>query len=299
MRISDANTNSELGARIGSQRNLLNVLQERIASGKRINRPSDDPAGAAAVLRFRTQQSEIEGFGRNTQTASQKLTAGDSALQSYETLLERVRTLVAQGLSDTTTQTSKNALATELDGLRERVLTIANSKNGDEYVFGGTRQNAPPFDPATAAPAAAPTNPQFLQIEPGANAIATGVTAEAVFGDATATIFADLTVAAAALRGTGNAANDRAALQNTNSRLSVYAERANVAHVKIGVTMKTTESVQEKLGGDFLSLNERVAVIEDADFAETALGLADTERALEATLQVAGRSRRTLLDFLS
>lgn len=299
MRISDASTNSDLSNRINSQRSRLSVLQERIVSGKRINRPSDDPSGAAAVLRFRTQQSEIEGFNRNIQTTNQKLTAADDALQGYEPLLDRARTLVAQGLSDTNTQTAKNALAVEIDGLRERILAIANSKNGDDYIFGGTRQTEPPFDPATAVPATAPTNPQFVQIEPGANAIATGVTADTIFADANSSIFTDLTDAALALRGTGDAVADRAALQNSSVRLKVHSELTNLAHAKIGATAKTIESAQDKLNGDFIALDERAAAVEDTDFAQTALGLSTAQSALEATLQVAARSRRSLFDFLS
>ena len=299
MRVSDASVNSDLAARIGTQRSRLSVLQERLASGKRINRPSDDPAGADAVLRLRTSQNEIEGFGRSAKAANQRLTATDDALQSYEPLLEKIRSLVTQGLTDTTTQDAKNALATELDALRGRILNVANAKNGEEYLFGGTRQNAPPFDPVTAAPATTPTSPQYLQIEPGANAIATGVTADTVFADSNSTIFADLTAAAQALRGTGDAAADRATLQNTNSRLIVYTGLANVVHAKVGAGLNTTESAQDKLNSDFLSLNERADSIEGADFAQTALELTQTERSLDATLQVAGRQHRSLLDFLS
>ncbi len=299
MRVSDASVNSDLAARIGAQRSRLGVLQERLASGKRINRPSDDPAGADAVLRLRTSQNEIEGFGRSAKAANQRLTATDDALQSYEPILERIRSLVTQGLTDTTTQDAKNALATELDSLRGRILNIANSKNGEEYLFGGTRQNAPPFDPVTAVPAATPTGAQYVQIEPGANAIATGVTAETVFGDSSSTIFADLAAAAQALRGTGDPVADRATLQNTNSRLIVYTGLTNVVHAKVGAGLNTTESAQDKLKSDFLSLNERASSIEDADFAATALDLTQTERSLDATLQVAGRQHRSLLDFLS
>ena len=298
MRVSDASASSDLAARIGVQRSRLNILQERLASNKRINRPSDDPTGADAVLRLRTSQTEIEGFKRSAKTANQRLTAADDALQSYEPIIERVRGLVTQGLTDTTTQDAKNALATELDSLRSRILNVANAKNGDEYLFGGTRQNAPPFDPTTGVPAATPTNPQYVQIEPGANAIATGVTAETVFADANSTIFADLTAAAQALRETGNPVADRATLQNTNSRLIVYTGLANVVHAKVGAGLNTTESAQDKLSADFLSLNERASSIEDADFAATALDLNQTERSLDATLQVAGRQHRSLIDFL-
>ncbi len=297
-RIADNTSSSDFTSRINAQRGRLNVLQERIATGKRINRASDDPSGAEMVLRLRTSQTEIGQFQRSTKTANQKLTATDDTLNSYESVLERVRTLVAQGLSDTTTQEARNALATEITGLRSRILNIANSKNGDEYLFGGTRQNAPPFDPTTAVPANTPTNAQFVQIEPGANAIAVGVTAETVFSDATSTIFADLNNAIDALRGTITPANDRATLENTMRRLGVYEDLAGNARAVVGANMNSAEVAGENLSNNFLSLDERAADLEDADFAETAVALTDAQRALEATLQIAATGRRSLFDFL-
>ncbi len=297
-RVTDSSTTSKFTSHINTQRNRLNVLQERISTGKRINRPSDDPNGAEAVLKLRTSQREIEQFGRAAQTANFKLTTADDSLNGYENILERVRTLVGQGLNDTTSQAARNGIATEIESLRTRILNIANTKRGDEYVFGGTRQNAPPFDPTTAAPAATPTSAQYIQIEPGTNAIPVGVTADTIFADATSDIFTDLTNAANALRGTGNPANDRATIISTLSRIGNYTDQINITHVKIGANMKLTELAQESLSSTFVSLDDRATAIEGDDFAATALQLADSQRALAATLQVAAQGRRSLFDFL-
>jgi flagellar hook-associated protein 3 FlgL len=292
-------TSSNFAARINAQRSRMSVLQERMATNKRINRPSDDPSGAQAVMNLRTSQTEIEQFKRTAQAANQQLVAADDSLNGYENILERVRTLVSQGLSDTTTQSAKNALATEIDALRARILNVANEKHGDQYLYGGTRQNSAPFDPATGAPNATPASNQYIQIEPGTNAISAGVTAETVFSDATSTIFADLTAAAAALRGTGDPVADKATLHTTMSRLQVYTDQVAMAHASIGANMNVTEMALDRMTSDSLSIDQRAGSIEDADFAQTALELSDTQSALEATLQTAASSRRSLFDYLS
>ena len=297
-RITNQTSSNDLISRINSQRSRLNTLQEQITSGKRINRPSDDPGGSEVVLRLRASQTEITQFQRNAQAASQKLTSTDNSLSGYQAALDRARTLVTQGLGDTASQDAKNALATELDSLRSRMLTIANTKNDDGYVFGGTRQTAPPYDPATAAPAATPTSPQFIQVEPGANAIAVGVTADTVFGDATSTVFADLTNAVAALRGTGDPVADRATLQNANARLGVYSGLANNATAVIGANMNSTDTAIETLTTSFQSLDQRASDLEQINFAETAVKLTDSQNALDASLQVAAKGQRSLFDFL-
>jgi flagellar hook-associated protein 3 FlgL len=292
-------TSSNFASRINAQRSRLSVLQERLATNKRINRPSDDPAGAEAVLNLRTSQTEIEQFKRNAGAVDQRLVAADDSLTGYEGILERVRTLVSQGLSDTTTQTAKNSIATELDALKARILSAANAKYGDSYLYGGTRQNVPPFDPVTGAPAATPSSAQYVQIEPGANAIASGVTAESTFSDATSNIFADLTAASAALRGTGNPVADKATLNNTMVRVQVYSDQASLSHAMIGANMRVTEISIDRLNNDSASFDQRASSIEDADFAETALEVSNSQSALEATLQTAAAGRHSLFDYLS
>lgn len=297
-RVSDSSSAKNAAARVNAQRSRLSDLQEQIASGKRINRPSDDPNGAEAIIKLRTSQREIEQFQRAAKFANQKLTASDDGLSGYENLLERTRTLVAQGMSDTATQTAKNSIATEIDSLRSRILNVANSKYGDEYLFGGTRQTAPPFDPTTAAPAASPTSAQYVQVEPGMNAVAVGVTADTIFADATSTIFTDLTNAAAALRGTGDPTADRATLNNTMTRIAGYNDLVNVAHARVGANMNATEGALDNLQNNFLSIDDRANDLENANFAEVALGISEAQRTLEATLQVTAQSRRNLFDFL-
>lgn len=298
MRITNSANKTDFLTRINTQQSRFNVLQERIATGKRINRSSDDPVGAEAVMNLRTSQTQIKQFERAAAAVNQKLVAGDDALNTYQNVLDMVRTNLSKGLTDTASQNSRNVLATELEALRDRMLGIANTKNGDEYVFGGTRQNATPFDSTTAAPAAAPSVAQFVQIEPGANAIQTGVTAETVFADSTSDIFTDLSNAINALRGTGDAVADKATLQTTMSRLSIYGDQAATARATLGANMNIAEAAQENLSNTFLSLDERADDIEGADFAETALALADVQKSLDATLQVAANGRRNLFDYL-
>lgn len=297
-RVSDSTSSARTTSRINSQRSRLSTLQEQLSTGKRINRASDDPSGMEMVLNLRTSQTEIQQFQRTNQAANQKLVAADDALNTYQTTLDRVRVLVTQGLSDTSTQAAKNALATEIEALRARILTTANTANNGEYLFGGIRQNEAPFDATTAVPSATPTTAQFIQVEPGSNAIAVGVTADTIFSDATSTIFTDLTNAAAALRGTGDPVVDRTTLETASSRLAIYSDLSNNARAIVGANMNATDIAAETLATNFLSLDERALDIESVDFAEAAIGVADAERALEASLQLAARGRRSIFDYL-
>lgn len=297
-RVTDSINNSNLIAQIGRQRQRLSVAQEQVSSGRRINRPSDDPAGAEAVIRLRSTQVELEQYRRSAGAAGDKLTNADSLVNDFQLKLDRVRTVLAQGVSDTTTQDARNALATEIDSLRQQILNLANSTSNGEYVFGGTRQNVSPFDSA-GNPAATPTQTQQQQIEPNATPIATGVIAESVFSDATGTIFAELTNAAAALRGTGNPAADRTTLQGVQSRIAVFASQSNDAQGRIGANQQHVSDVLTRLDRTHFALEESAQNIEGVDLAEAAIAFTEAQTALEATLQTSARfGRRSLLDFL-
>jgi flagellar hook-associated protein 3 FlgL len=298
-RVTDATVNSRLLDRISEQRQRIAGAQEKLSSGKRINRPSDDPFGAAAVIDIRNSQTAIAQFGRSASTVNDKLTAGDSALNSYEQALNRAQTLVSQGLSGFTRTDGREALATELDGLRQTVLNIANTRNGGEYVFGGTSQNAAPVD-ATETLAATPGSAQLVQIEPDTPPIASGVTADTVFANIDGTVFQALKDSAAALRGTGDPAADQATLKTAMGKLSAFLEQSSSARTILGKNMNAVEAATNRNDSTSLALESTAQNKEGADFAKSAVDLAAANNALQAILDSESQQAKlpTLLDML-
>ncbi|MDQ3820436.1 MAG: flagellar hook-associated protein FlgL, partial [Acidobacteriota bacterium] len=151
-RVTDSAANAALASGIDRNRQRLAEAQEQLSSGKRINRPSDDPAGAGAILRIHTSQEIGEQFRRSVASVKDRLSVADGALDSYERWLDKARSLLAQGATNTTGSTGRASIADEIDGLRAEILSAANMRSNEQYVFGGTRQTAPPFDPATYVP---------------------------------------------------------------------------------------------------------------------------------------------------
>lgn len=299
-RITNLTQDSRLMNQISLQRQRIAQAQERVTTGSRINRPSDDPTGAGTVVRLRTSQQELSQLSRNAQAAGDRLSVSDTLLDSYELLLGRVKSLVTQGVSDTTTQEGRNAIAIELEGLKESVLKLANRQNPDgAYFFGGTRQTVPPFDPVTATPAGTPTSPPLIQIEPQANPIQAGVTAESVFINGPDTVFSTVDELVTALRGTGNPVADKSTLQTGLGKVTTFARQAISARTVIGKGLNSVETAQGYLDQYSFSLDETLTQVAGADFAESALQLTQANQALEATLQSgASIGRKSLLDFL-
>ena len=297
-RVTDGSSNARLIAQITAGRQRIAAAQERISTGKRVNRPSDDPVAAGVIVRLRTTEAALAQFERNVGVAEETLLAGDNALDAYESILTRARTLLTQGGSDNTDAEGRNAIAAEIEHLRTQTLALANQKVGDRYLFGGTRQDVSPYD-SNGVPAATPTTQQVLQLDPDGLPAATGVTAETVFADATGTVFTELENAATALRGTGDPVADRTAILASLDRLTVLAEQARSSRALIGNGLERVEYVNEQLTQRSLVLARTAERVEEADFVEAALDLTSSQQALEAILQTrAATNGRTLLDLL-
>jgi flagellar hook-associated protein 3 FlgL len=297
-RVTDSASGSRLTSQLATARQRISDAQEQLASGKRINRPSDDPVGADIVIRLRTTQAELAKFANNATSSRESLQVADDALNQYQEVLDRARALLTRAATDPVVNEAREAIAVELDGITTRLQQLLNTKNGDYYVFGGARIDAPPFDSNGVLNATAATE-VTIQVEPEGTLVATGVTAESFVSDTTGTILDALKTAAAAIRGTGDAAADRTAIRGTMDRLNEFSQLSNIARTSIGERMNHLDEITARLTQYNLSVEEVAQRIENVDLAEAAVKLTQTNTALDALLQASARfGRRSLLDFL-
>lgn len=121
-------------------------LQQQMATGKRISKPSDDPIGTVSILNLRKEIQSLEQYQLNSNTAKNNLLAEDTALKNVIINLQRVRELLIQGGSDILTQENRTAIATELRQRHAELIGLANSRNTEgEYMFAGFQTQTQPF----------------------------------------------------------------------------------------------------------------------------------------------------------
>lgn len=297
-RVTDTASSARQIRQITTARERVSLAQEQLASGKRINRPSDDPIGADTVIRLRTTQAELQKFVNNAASVKENLQVGDDVLNQYQVVLDRARALLTRAATDPVVNDAREPIAVELDSVTTRLQQLLNTKSGDFYVFGGTRIDAPPFDSNGGLNATATTE-AAVQVEPEGTLVATGVTAESFVSDATGSILDALKAASAAIRGTGDATADRTTIRTTMDRLSEFSSLSNTARTKLGERMNHLDEITERLTQYNLSVEETAQRIESVDLAEAAVKVTETNTALDAILQASARfGRRSLLDFL-
>jgi len=120
-------------------------LQTMASSGRRINRPSDDPIGIAKDLGFRSDLSEISQFRKNIDQAISWLNFSDQALGNINELISEAKELTVQFANDTYDQHARIAGATQIRDIFEQIINAANTQFEGNYIFSGTRTNRSPF----------------------------------------------------------------------------------------------------------------------------------------------------------
>lgn len=137
-----------IGALQSGSRQLL-AAQRRVTTGLRIEKVSDDPAGAAAALQARGSLRALTQYQRNVDTATARLNAEETALDDLGNTLVRARELgiSARGPGG---EANHATILAEVRQLIEHAVGLGNTKFGDEYLFGGQQAQTRPFQvPAT------------------------------------------------------------------------------------------------------------------------------------------------------
>jgi len=121
-------------------------LQQEVATGRRVNVPSDDPAAALRILPLRSDQRNLQQLEDNVSLARETLNIAAASLEDASSAMARVRELVTQASNGTISEGDRASIAAEVDQLLGQMAGIANSRRGDRYLFGGTENSAPPFE---------------------------------------------------------------------------------------------------------------------------------------------------------
>lgn len=258
-------------------------LQEQVATGKKINRPSDDPDGARKVLNFRSEDLKLEQYAKNVQTSIQSIEFDESILQNVANTINRVQELIIQGSLPTTAQVTRDVIAKEIDGMIESVLSNANSTRLGRYIFAGTETSTRPFETTrnskgevTAVTYMGNREKIEYSVSPGTNVQVNHTGAE-VFVDSK--IFTTLmevrdNIAAGALEFAKAGLDDIVSVK----------ESIMDSIVKAGATQSNLEFTDNRIKDVKMSFAAALGEIEGADIAELVLKLKEQETIFQAAM---------------
>ncbi|MBW8066460.1 MAG: flagellar hook-associated protein 3 [Ferrovum sp.] len=131
---------------MNQQQSALLNTQLQLSSGKRINTPADNPAGAAQVIDL-TQAAGMNTQYQNNITAAQsQMSMASSVLQSITTLVQNVQSTAISANNASLNDSNRQTLATTLQQQLTQLIGLANSQDGTgNYLFSGTKGSTKPF----------------------------------------------------------------------------------------------------------------------------------------------------------
>jgi flagellar hook-associated protein 3 FlgL len=116
-----------------------------LSSGRRVNQPSDDPAAAAILVQNHDQTTVTARYLQNLSSIQGQFQTADSALSSVILVMQRALTLGVEGANGTLSDTDRAAVAAELQGIQDQLISLGNTSFQGRTLFAGTLTNSPPF----------------------------------------------------------------------------------------------------------------------------------------------------------
>ncbi|MGE7022741.1 flagellar hook-associated protein FlgL [Solibacillus cecembensis] len=143
MRVTQSMLSSNMLRNLEKSYGKMSKYQEQLQSGKKVNRPSDDPVTAVKGMGYRVDLDKNAQFQRNIGEANSWLDSTDEALGQVGEALKRVKELIIQAANDTNTPEDRQKINAEITQIKEQLKDIGNSKVGENYIFSGTHTNQP------------------------------------------------------------------------------------------------------------------------------------------------------------
>ncbi len=311
MRATQTTTYRSLQAFLDRTSDQLQKLQLQAATGKRLNRPSDDPTAISPMLSARTQIQTSNRYIETIESGLDRVDNMDGFLDSIENTLVRIREISIASVNGTLNAEDRLTYADEVSQLRSHLIDAGNAQIDGKFIFAGFSEKTKPFTLNPDYPAIDP-NPldyngdngviefeispnELIDINLTGNALMLGdVDNDGSTDPGMVDIFAVVTSIEEGLR-----ANDPNAVAAEMDKLEVGANqirRYRSLKGNLGRRLEVARDHMEQIKIDMEELRSR---FEDADILETITSLQQQENSFQAALSVTGRvSELSILDYI-
>ena len=269
----------------------LAQTQEKLSTGKNLNRPSDSPTDATTSMKIRVQLAETQQHVRNAQNGLGWLDVTASTLSGMADNLRRVSELALQGANASITGSTSTALATEVAQIREGLLAQANTTYLDRPIFGGVTAGTQAFDASGAYVGA--DAPVQRSVADGVK-VRIDVSGTTVVGPNGDNLFDDLAALESALR-----LGDKAGIQAGIAAVTERQRAVSDAQAAVGASYNRVDAAERKGQDALVTLRSALSEVEDTDLPKAMVDLQMHEVAYQAALASTARVMQpSLVDFL-
>ena len=270
----------DLLAGLSTIQQQLNTADSQLASGRTINQPSDNPSGTAALILNHDSQSSADTFQRNISNLQSTLQVADSALNSAVTALNQAISVGVEAGNSTLSNSDRQAIAQQLTGIQQQLVSIANTTSGGTYLFAGTDVETQPFtlDPSSPSGVDYNGNSAVSSVEiANGESVPINVPGNQLFLNPSGSVFQALNQLITAVQtNTGIAAANVAFGQ-------AYSE-FTAQRLQYGTTLNQLQSTGTFLLSEQLQLSTQENNIDAADVAQVTTNFSQAEIAYQSLL---------------
>lgn len=146
MRLS---TNMIYQQNMNSVSNAQSLWQDtgvQLSTGNRVNKPSDDPLAASQAIMVQQAQAQNDQYAIARTFANQNMSQEENILNNVTTAIQSAQSLIVNAGDGALSDDDRGSLATKLQGIKDQIVNMANSTDGNgRYIFGGYKSDKPPY----------------------------------------------------------------------------------------------------------------------------------------------------------
>jgi flagellar hook-associated protein 3 FlgL len=275
----------------------LNQADLELASGRSINQPSDNPVGTQALVLNHSAQAQNDTFQQNVGNLQSRMQTADSALNSAENAINQAITLGVQAGNSDLTNSQRQAIALQLQGIQQQLVNTANTSYNGTYLFAGTLVETAPFTLNPAVPAGVTYNGNAsvtaVQIDSG-ESVNVNVPGDQLFLNPAGSLLGSLNQLITAVQ-------TNTGISAANVAFGQGATQFYGQSVSYGSTLDQLQSTSTQLATEQVQLATQETSIDGADIAQVTTNFSQAEVAYQTLLEAEGKilNLPNLLSFIS
>jgi flagellar hook-associated protein 3 FlgL len=145
-RVTENSSQNTINYAVGKVKGKVEDLQLKGSTLKRLMKPSDDPIGNVELLTIRSQNIDSAQYMRNAGFAQTQLSYTENVLEGISEILNKAKELAIGQASSIYSPEVRQGVAKEIHQLRQQLLSMANKRVGNRYIFAGQKVLTRPFD---------------------------------------------------------------------------------------------------------------------------------------------------------
>lgn len=297
MRVTQGMLSNNMLNNLMKSQGKMDKYLEQLYTGKKINRPSDDPVIAMKGINYRAQLSQIEQYKRNTGEVNNWMDNTDAALGEATKALQRLRDLVVKAGNAAYGDQELDSIKAEVEQIKLDLIDVANTKVNDKFIFNGTDTGTRPIvvEDGEIISYSENSTPVIIEVA-GGSKLQANVNAVDLFDE---DLFGVIDSFIGLLDGDGTTGDPFADIGEALHAIDQQTNGIINARADLGARMNRLEMIESRLADQEIIATKIMSNNEFIDFEEAITNLLTQENLHRAALAAGSKVMQpSLIDFL-